>query len=240
MQTYQTTLTKKTVFPNDVDLFHFSLEAPQTIIFTPGQYIILKVLSGASFVNRLYSIASASTQTDSFELLIKRVPGGLASNYINTFVLGQRVEFSGPAGQFSLKNTPLTKVFLTTGTGIAPIRSFILSNKGYAQKHHLLWGMPTMADLYLLDELKEIAKNDPHFKFSVCLSKEPSLEEIDGADRVFFSLGHVNEAALGLINSLPQNSLEFYICGRREVVESLREYLYTHGIDRSLVYFERY
>lgn len=240
MQIYQANLTKKTVFPNDVDLFHFSLEAPQTIIFTPGQYIILKVPSGTSFVNRLYSIASASTQTDSFELLIKRVPGGLASNYINTFVLGQRVELSGPAGQFSLKNTPLAKVFLTTGTGIAPIRSFILSNKGHAQKYHLFWGMSTVADLYLLDELKEIAKNDPHFKFSVCLSKEPSLERIGAADRGYFSLGHVNEAALGLVKGLPQNSLEYYVCGRREVVESLREYLYAHGIDRSLVYFERY
>lgn len=240
MQTYQTTLIKKSVFPNDVDLFHFSLDDPKTIVFTPGQYIILKVPQGASFVNRLYSIASASTQTDSFELLIKRVPGGLASNYINTFVVGQRVQFSGPAGQFSLKNTPLTKVFLTTGTGIAPIRCFILSNKGHAQKYHLFWGMSSLADLYLLDELKDLAKNNPRFEFSVCLSKETVLEKINEADRPFFRLGHVNEAALGLMKGLPQNSLEFYICGRREVVESLREYLYTHGIDHSLVYFERY
>ena len=240
MQTYLTTLTKKTVFPPDVDLFHFSLDDPKTIIFVPGQYIILKVPTDKGFVNRLYSIASASTQADSFELLIKRVPGGLASNYINTFVVGQKVEFCGPAGQFSLKNSPQAKVFLTTGTGIAPIRSFILSNKDHTQTYHLFWGMSSVADLYLLDELKEIAKNDPYFKFTVCLSKEPSLEKINKADLGFFSLGHVNEAALGLINGLPQNSLEFYICGRREVVESLREYIYTHGIDRSLVYFERY
>lgn len=240
MQTYQTTLTKKTLFPNDVDLFHFSLETPQVIIFTPGQYVILKVPSGASFVNRLYSIASASTQTDSFELLIKRVPGGLASNYINTFVVGQKVEFSGPAGQFSLKNTPLPKVFLTTGTGIAPIRSFILSNRGHAQTHHLFWGMPTLSDLYLFDELKNLIKNDPQFKLTVCLSKEHSLGEIPEAERPFFKLGHINEAALELIEAMPKNSLEYYICGRREIVESLREYLYTHGIDRSLVYFERY
>lgn len=240
MQTYQTILTKKTIFPNDVDLFHFSLDNPKEIVFTPGQYIILKVPNGASFVNRLYSIASASTQTGSFELLIKRVPDGLASNYINTFTVGQKVEFSGSAGQFSLKNTPLTKVFLTTGTGIAPIRSFFLSNTGHTQKYHLFWGMPTLADMYLFEELKEIVKNDPLFQTTVCLSKEPSLEKINVADRDYFSLGHINEATLELINAEPQNSLEFYICGRREVVESLREYLYTHGIDRSLVYFERY
>lgn len=240
MQIYQATLTKKTVFPNDVDLFCFSLEAPQTIVFTPGQYVILKVPSGTSFVNRLYSVASASTQTSSFELIIKRVPGGLASNYINAFEIGQKVEFSGPAGQFSLKNTPLTKVFLTTGTGIAPIRSFILSNKSHAQKYHLFWGMPSVADLYLFDELRELIKNDPQFKLSVCLSKEPSLEGVIEADRPFFKLGHINEAALELIEATPKNSFEYYICGRREVVESLREYLYTHGIDRSLVYFERY
>jgi len=240
MQTYQTTLTKKTLFPNDVDLYRFSLDTSKTIVFTPGQYIILKVPVGAGFVNRLYSIASASTQTGSFELLIKRVPGGLASDYINAFVVGQKVEFSGPAGQFSLKNTPLPKVFITTGTGIAPIRSFILSNKTHAQTYHLFWGMSTVADLYLLDELKEVSKNDPHFKFMVNLSKEPSLEKINGVDRGFFSLGHVNEGVLGLLNNSLQSNFEFYICGRREVVESLREYLYTHGIDRSLVYFERY
>ena len=50
------------------------------------------------FVNRLYSIASASTQTGSFELLIKRVPDGLASNYINTFAVGAKGRIFGPRG----------------------------------------------------------------------------------------------------------------------------------------------
>jgi ferredoxin-NADP reductase len=240
MQTYRTVLVNKIPFPNGVDLLRFSLQTPSSIVFFPGQYIILKVPSGVSFVNRLYSIASSSTQTGSFELLIKRIPGGLASNYINSFAVGQSVEFSGPAGQFSLKNTPQTKVFLTTGTGIAPVRSFILSNRGHIQKHILFWGMPSVADLYLFDELKSVAIDDPLFTFFICLSKETSLDKIDPAGRSYFRPGHINDAVKELVGSPSHNGLEFYICGRREVVESLREFLYSHNIDRSLIFFERY
>jgi len=240
MQTYKTTLTNKTSFEGDVDLFHFVLDPPQQLLFIPGQYIILTIPQSPSPVKRLYSIASSPSQPSSFELLIKRVPGGIASNYIGNLAVGDKLEVLGPAGLFSLKNTPHNKVFLTTGTGIAPIRSFILSNPSHTQHYYLFWGMPSFRELYLLDELRGMAQKDPFLHVSICLSREQSLDSIPIELRPLFSLGHIDNVVSRLISSQPQNSLEYYICGRREVVESTRDYLYNQNIDRSLVHFERY
>ncbi len=240
MQNYHTTLTNKTILPGNVDLLRFTLAPGETLRFTAGQYVILTVPHEVMPVKRLYSIASSSQDETSFELIIKRVPGGIASRYIETFHEGQNIEFQGPAGLFALKDTSRDKVFLTTGTGIAPIRSFLRSSLPHAQKCYLFWGLPTLNELYLFDELKQLARTNPNLKVTICLSREQSLESVKPEDRGYFSLGHIHECVEPLILQSPPNTLEYYICGRREVVESVRQHLYDRHTDKESVVFERY
>lgn len=240
MQTYQARLVKKASFFGDIDLLRFQLDSSQQIIFVPGQYIIVNIPHEGQIAKRLYSVASASSSTSSFELLIKRLPGGLASNYIKELQEGQKIDITGPAGLFTLKNTPLDKVFLATGTGIAPVRSFILSHQPHIQHYYLFWGLPTFHEVFLFDELKKLSLQDPLLHITICLSREQNLEAISQTDRRFFKLGHIDEAVNKLLASQPPNSLEYYICCRREIVEITRQYLYNQNVDRSLVFFERY
>lgn len=238
MITFHTNLLDKKTLPGDVDLLRFS--TPPGFSFTAGQYVVLTVPHEVLPVKRLYSIASPSIEPSYFELLIKRVAGGLASNYLQNLVVGQSLEFQGPAGQFSLKETPADKVFLSTGTGLAPVRSMLLSNPAHKQQFHLFWGLPNLGELYLFDELKTLALRDPLFSFSIHLSREQNLDAISKENQHYFSLGRINTGIDRLILSQPQNSLEYYICGRREMVESTREYLYSQHIDKERVFFERY
>src|SRR3972149_8574318 len=126
--TYKTILTKKTQLNSNTYLYHFDLLEPKEIIFKPGQYVMLKVPSDKGPLSRLYSIASSNTIKDSFELIIGIIPGGLASNYLFSLKENTEIIFQGPAGVFSIKENDRGKIFLITGTGIAPIRSMIISN----------------------------------------------------------------------------------------------------------------
>ena len=240
LQTYQTTLINIHSFPGGVLLLKFTIEGSQEIVFSPGQYVVLTIPHKDAFVKRLYSIASSSSINQSFELLVKCISGGIASRYLCGLTIGQKVEFQGPAGVFCLSNTPLSKVFLATGTGLAPVRSFLLSHEKHTEHYYLFWGLPLFKDVYLFDELKSRAQKDPLFHIKICLSKEDSLDFIDKNDRVYFSLGHINDAARGLATTQPQNSLEYYSCGRREMVESMRGFLESQNIDKKLIFFERY
>ncbi|MFA5136046.1 MAG: FAD-dependent oxidoreductase [Patescibacteria group bacterium] len=240
MQKYLISLNEKVRLSESVFLFRFRLVNPRELLFVPGQYVVFTIPYNNASVKRLYSIASSSANTDAFELLIKIVPNGIASNHLSLLTIGQTLEVEGPAGVFGVKETGHDKVFLATGTGIAPIRSFYLSHLQHTRQYRLFWGLPTLKDLYLFDELKQIALKDPLFCFCICLSKETDLSGIQQDDRKYFSLGHIDGAMHEKILCAGQSSLEYYICGRREVVESTRLFLYNQNIDRSLVYFERY
>ena len=70
-------------------------------------------------LNRSYSIAAFGT--DTFTLVIKRVAEGKGSSIICDAVVNQ--VFSGilPLGHFILRDTPVSKCFIGTGTGFAPL-----------------------------------------------------------------------------------------------------------------------
>lgn len=70
-------------------------------------------------LNRSYSLASFTLTT--FTLVIKRVEEGKGSYIICDAEMGQ--VFSGmlPLGHFVLRDTPVSKCFIGTGTGFAPL-----------------------------------------------------------------------------------------------------------------------
>jgi len=232
LTTYKTILTKKTKLNSNTYQYHFDLIDPTEIIFKPGQYMMLKVPSSKGPVSRLYSIASQNTIKNGFELIIEIVPGGLASNYL--FSLSEKTEviFQGPAGMFGLKENDRTKIFLITGTGIAPILSIMKSNFQAGFNFQLFWGMKNYKDIYLFDELK---KYNP----KICLSREQNLDMILEGDKKYFELGHVNSSfEKQFSNDL--NSFDFYLCGGRLVVESLKQYLLSKNVLLENIHFEKF
>lgn len=240
MQQFSSPLLTKRVLPGETYLMRFGLPAGLSFSFAAGQYAIITVpQEGKDPVKRLYSIASAPG-LPYFELLIKPLPGGASQTYWKMLTEGSSVDVFAPAGVFAMHENPKGKVFLCTGTGYAPMRSFIFSHPNHTENYYLLWGMPKYEDVYLLDELKTLNLQNPRFHPTVCLSRETSLEAVAPENRPFFSLGRINNALQTLISSQPPGSLDFYICGNQVVTESLRDYLYNQNIGKEAVFFERY
>lgn len=230
---YKTILTKKIQLNSTTYLYHFDLIEPKEIIFKPGQYIILKVPSEKGSVSRLYSIASKNTIKSSFELIIEIVPGGLASNYLFSLSEKTEVVFQGPAGMFELKENDRTKIFLITGTGIAPVRSILNSrSEDLKQKHYLFWGLKKYTDIYLFDEYKRC-------NLKICLSREQNLEMVPESDKKNFELGHVDSCFEKQFSD-KWNDFDFYLCGGRLIVESLKQFLLSKNVSLENIIFEKF
>ncbi|MBI5122877.1 hypothetical protein HZA75_03385 [Candidatus Roizmanbacteria bacterium] len=233
---YKTTLSKKSQLNSNTYLYNFNLLEPREINFKAGQYLMIKIPTDKGPVSRLYSIASPNTNRNSLELIIGMVPGGLASNYLFSLKENTEVVFQGPAGMFGLKENNGPKIFLTTGTGIAPVKSMLESYQLPVSSYSLLWGLKTYKDIYLFDELKE-------FNLKICLSREQNLDMIPEVDKKFFELGHVDSCFEKQFNNgtMKQlNNYDFYLCGGRNIIESLRQFLVAKNVPKENIYFEKF
>jgi len=216
-------------------LLKFLLLEPQEIYFQAGQYLILKINNQS----RLYSIFSSPRSKNSFELMVKLLPGGLGSEYLNNLKINDRVNFQGPAGTFVLQENKKDKIFLATYTGLAPLWSMINdyyeNNFNSSLNFCLYWGLRNFKETCLLKELKELSQHKSGFQFFLCFSQEKNLIGISEENRKYFKLGRIN-------NALEQidNRFDYYICGSRQVVTGLNQFLLEKGIDPQNIYFEKF
>lgn len=247
IQIFKTTLSKKTQLTSDVWLYAFSLNDPKEISFIPGQYVILIVpQENGEKARRLYSIASSNTSTNGFELLVKLVPGGCASCYFEKMQINDECEFQGPAGMFTLRESPREKIFMVTGTGYAPVRSMLLSKiKDRGSKIYLFMGFPYYKDAFLFEELKLLASRFSPLNFYICLSREQNLDMVPEEDRKYFLTGRVTNGFEQIISTnfnqpQPISRFDFYLCSGRGIVESLKLYLDQKGAPKEQVYFEKF
>jgi CDP-4-dehydro-6-deoxyglucose reductase len=225
------------------DIWELRFEPDQEVTFMAGQYMILKV----GDKRRLYSVASPQHITAYFDLLVQLLPQGVGSDFFRNLKVGEMAEFMGPAGQFVIRNITDSKIFLATGTGIAPIRSKIEELLRQTNKEQenlpeivLFWGMKTLKDSYYLEEFIEKMQHNPHFKFYLCLTRENDETVFE---KPYIKKGRVQEVLTrfmhGHQNSFP-NEYEYAICGSREMVTNVNEFLLTKNVEKQRIYFEKF
>lgn len=95
----------------------------------PGQYIGLKLNDSTHFkesnntVRREYTLSDIGNGTY-YRISVKRIPNGVASNYIHDFLkVGDVVEVAPPEGEFVISSPETLKniVFIAGGIGITPV-----------------------------------------------------------------------------------------------------------------------
>ena len=246
VQDYEVTLTDKKELVPEIWHYKFAIPAGQTLDFVAGQYMLLKIDNNY----RQYSIASADTNHNMFELIVETIPGGLGSNYLMNLPVGGKASFKGPAGVFTLKETPKNKIFLATGTGIAPMKAMVESyfeREASDSSLTLFFGLKNRDGVYLYDEFKALSSQHPNFNFRICLSRE---ENLTGLDERGYGTGRVNkyldelladqEKAVAKPKTELANNYEYYICGSKVAVDSLKDYVASLGVLPENIFFERF
>lgn len=197
-------------------------------VFLPGQYVNIDVPDSGQ--NRSYSFSSApGAQRISF--LIKRVPGGLMSAWLDRARSGQPLDLTGPLGSFYLREVSRPLLFLAGGTGLAPFLSMldVLERKGVEQPVHLVYGVTRDQDLVLVDRLEALAERLPHFRFRTCVVEPNSAHPRKG-----YVTDHLEP------EMLHGGDVDVYLCGPPPMVDAVRRHFEAVGVEPASFYYEKF
>jgi len=123
----ETTLRIADIIDETDDVKTFRMVGVDPILFSykPGQFITLSLEIDGKKVLRSYSLSSTPSRPHTLEITVKRVPGGLVSNWLaDNIKLGQLIKVRGPSGKFTCFEYPARKILLIGGgSGITPVMS---------------------------------------------------------------------------------------------------------------------
>jgi glycine betaine catabolism B len=220
------------------DTRRFWIQVPEltSFDFVPGQFVTLD-LPIHEKVNkrwRSYSIASWPDGTNVFELVVVLDKDGAGTPYLfNEVVVGSELSFRGPQGVFNLRMPLEEDIFLIcTGTGIAPFRSMAhyLHLQNISRKNvYLVFGCRTKTDLLYYNELKELEKKMPGFKFLPALSRE---QWDDGY------AGYVHPVYESICAD--RRPASFYLCGWKGMIDEAKKRIMDMGYDKKSIHTEIY
>jgi CDP-4-dehydro-6-deoxyglucose reductase len=212
---------------------HFVFEAPdvERLDFIPGQFVSLTDAVNGRRITRAYSIASAPSNTNRFELCLNLVAEGPLSPRLFALKPGETLEMRPPLGQFVIRNPGRDAILVATGTGIAPFRSIL---KRHLQESSpaftLIFGVRHESHLMYRDEFEEMARRFPQFRFWPTLSRpDPGWTGRTGRVQK-----HLKQAIGG------RRDADAYLCGLKLMVDDVRNILKEMGFDRKQIIYEKY
>ncbi len=220
-----------------VKRFFFQVHASFPFSFIAGQFVILNIpIDSEEGITRSYSIASAPSNDNIYELCIALKDDGIATNWLwKNVEIGTKLESTGPLGKFVLPEAIDCDLYMIcTGTGIAPFRSMILDifqNNVPHQNIYLIFGNRMKEDILYNDDFIQLAAEHPEFKFIPVLSRE-AIENWNGLR------GYVHPIYLDLIKE--NRKAIFYLCGWNTMVKEAKDHLKEAGYTRKEIKFELY
>lgn len=221
----------------------FIFTAPSDFNFLPGQYVTIKFThedeSGSKVLSRAYSIASYTPLKEEFTLCIKIVEDGEVTPILNSFEVGKEIKITGPMGDFTCLNLEKDqpKVFISTGTGIAPLKTMIeyLQQQEKNQPIFLFNGFRFEEEiLYSQKWLQMIKKSNGSFHYQCAISrpkneiKESNLRE--GRIQVLFDS----------IKNLNKEKTVFFICGLSPMILESERKLIEMEFLKENIFYEQY
>ncbi|MEO8118288.1 MAG: hybrid-cluster NAD(P)-dependent oxidoreductase [Rhodoferax sp.] len=148
---------------HDVKTFVFRTEDGSPIRFEPGQYVTITVAVNDQLVSRCYTISSPPTRPYTFSITVKRVPGGLVSNWLHDHLQqGVAIRASGPAGDFTPTAHPAEKLlYLSAGSGITPLMSMTRSSVDLGEDLDIVFvhSARSPADIVFRQELSALSRS---------------------------------------------------------------------------------
>ncbi|HEV7309447.1 benzoate 1,2-dioxygenase electron transfer component BenC [Ensifer sp.] len=216
------------ISPHNDAAIVLELDTDAAPAFLPGQYVNIDVPGSGQ--GRSYSFSSAPGETR-LGFLIKKIPGGLMSTWLERAEVGTKLELTGPLGSFYLRAVQRPLLFLAGGTGLAPFLSMLeqLARTNADQKVHLIYGVTRDLDLVLVDEIEAYTKRLPNFTFSTVVADAASSHP---------RKGWVTQHMPGeLMNG---GDVDVYLCGPPPMVDAVRKHLDDTGVKPNSFHYEKF
>lgn len=212
----------------------FTLSAERCAYFTAGQYLSVSVNINGKIYSRPYSILSSPKEAlkGIYEIAVKRVEGGLVSNYIiDNLKAGDILEVSDPTGNFTYE--PLRDaghiIAIAGGSGITPFVSLARAISEGSEDFALtiLYGSRKEESVLLKSELDDICKKTHKVKVVYVLSDE--IKE-------GFEYGFINAELIA--KYAPDEKYSVFLCGPQAMISFVDSELTTLGLEQKYIRHE--
>lgn len=209
--------------------------------FKPGQFFTLLVDIDGESVRRAYSASSVPRDSAKLALTIKRVAGGLCSNFVNDRVrAGTLIELLGPSGNFAVDidaGAERELVLVAGGSGITPMMS--IARTVLAEEPHsrvtLLYGNRGEADIIFAKALASLAEAHPERLRIRHVLQTPPAGWAGGTGLLDEATTRSELAALA-----PSASAHYYVCGPEPMMAAARTVLVGLGVPAERLHEERF
>jgi ring-1,2-phenylacetyl-CoA epoxidase subunit PaaE len=217
-----------------------------SFIYTPGQFIDVTLLINDLPVTRSYSLSSSREEDVNPSITVKRVNGGIMSNFINDNISSiDKWYIDGPYGNFTpVASTYTTRhiVLLAGGSGITPLYAIGRSmlSKSPDTKVTLIYSSRTTEDIIFKTSLEELAERYKGRLTSYHVLSQP--KDDTALSGITVINGRLNKLIAGeLIKRAtddPLNEVQYFICGPSGLMKMHREVLETLQVTAEHIYME--
>lgn len=236
VQEYHTKIERITQMTHDIKEFRFLLD--KEISFKAGQYMQVLTKPYAKVpeaVWRAYSISSSPQEHDAVELIVRRVPQGICTTYMQDYLKeGSEVVLTGPYGDFFPRPEASGYIMIAGGSGLAPMRAIILDaiERGITKEMWFFFGAVTKKDLYYVDYFTELSQKHPFLHFIPALSG--ALPEDDWGGQA----GLITEVVDRNVQSI--EGLHGLLCGSPGMINACISVLQKKGMTDDRIYFDKF
>lgn len=235
---FRSTVSRMRDLTHDIKEVTLELIDPAEIEMVPGQFVQLQTpeyeLTDEP-VYRAYSVSSNTKDTRHVELEIRLVPNGICTTYVHNYLKeGDEVIFNGPYGDFHLRDTDREIIFIAGGSGMAPIKSILLSmaDEGNPRRARYFFGARSARDLFLEEKMRELEQQLPNFTFIPALSNPEPDDNWDG------ETGLITDVVDRHMES--GDNVEAYLCGSPGMIDACIKVLTDKGVPEELIYYDKF
>ncbi len=220
------------ITPLNREIVSVALECSDMGDYRAGQFI--NVFKDDS-LSRSYSLASAPAIDPHLTLHVRKMENGRVSGWIHEALrVGDQVAISQPLGEcFYVPSDPEQPLLLMgTGSGLAPLYGIIRDalRHGHRGPIHLYHGSGHKHGLYLIDELRALAREHANVQYHPCVSREEPSEDL--------RRGRVVDIALSDLTALAY--WRVFLCGHPDMVQSAKKRLYLAGASLKNIYADAF
>ena len=215
----------------------------EVIKYEAGQFLTLLLPINGQVIRRSYSMSSSPHTDTTPAITIKRVIGGIASNWLNDHIKeGDFIEVLEAKGHFVVHpavQNARTIVLIGAGSGITPLMSIAKSILKIEPNSRvvLLYGSRNQNTIIFKNKLQELCAEYGD-RFSVLHSLSQPLNGWDG------HIGHLNKSQvlklLQEVKNINTRSALYYICGPDNMMEEAKQALALLGVSDNNIFQESF
>ncbi|WP_254071094.1 hybrid-cluster NAD(P)-dependent oxidoreductase [Shewanella xiamenensis] len=226
----------------DVVSFRFQAGEPMKFDYKPGQFMTLVLDINGEQACRSYTLSSTPSRPYSLMLTIKRVEGGLVSNYlIDHLQPGQMVRVLPPTGQFNLFDISAQKyLFLSAGCGITPMYSMsrYLTDTQMNADIAFVHSARTQADIIFKTSLETMATRHRDFKLRYIV-ENVTTDTVWHTEETLHDIGRLSANNLrDLVPDFAERTV--FLCGPEPYMQAVKMILTKLNFDMSKLYHESF